>query len=101
MDCVNHKQGFYRVTNIEDELIVCGLDYQFHAGHFECEATNKMGKDNATIDLEVRGKSEAITILFLITNSRKGVNNREQYIDFKTLTKRYTLNPIRGCGEGG
>lgn len=54
--CDIHKRGFYRVTGIEDKLIICSLHYQFHAGRFECVASNKIGNDNGIINLVIKGK---------------------------------------------
>ena len=55
-ECDIHKRGFYRMTGVEDKLIVCSLHYQLHAGRYECVASNKIGKDNGAINLVVKGK---------------------------------------------
>ena len=56
-ECDFHKRGFYRVTDIEDKLIICSAHFQLHAGQFKCVASNKIGKDSGIINLVVKGKN--------------------------------------------
>ena len=57
-ECDFHKRGFYRVTGVEDRLIICSVHYRFHAGRFECVASNKIGKDSGVINLVIKGRND-------------------------------------------
>jgi len=54
--CDLYKRGVYRVTNREDVLAICSLDYRNHSGVYQCVAENELGYARATIDLKIKGE---------------------------------------------
>eukprot|EP00111_Clytia_hemisphaerica_P018542 TCONS_00054849-protein len=106
--CDRLVSGIYRMTSQPNALVICSLDYQQHAGSYECTASNKLGSVKQTMKLTITAKPRIVnwfneTVIGVIEDEKENpalTCTAEGYPTPKVIWRRNSSSVLaEGSGE--